>query len=297
MQSCFWALPAEGEPVRVVPLELSGERPGELKVGDRLDFRVTGVKRTEGMKIELALKDARAAGQWALLIKDSEDLEFTAVPAKAGTLILGPLEIKDSAGAVVAGTEPVQFDVVSAIDPEDKKPEQPEDIRPPVGLGFPWWIVIISAFITLLLAAAVVFAVVRWSARRKGAKLPEMPKAPPKPEDEEALAALSALELKGLLRGGGHKLHYFAVSEILKRYFGRRFGFDALESTTSELILRLDDGMHATDKILDRVEMLFSRLDRVKFTDHVPPDEEGAAVINEARKLVTDTRRVPLHAV
>ena len=76
-----------------------------------------------------------------------------------------------------------------------------------------------------------VFALSRYRKARKGP-----PPPPPKPPYDEAIAALAALDaqqypLKGMVRE-----YVFELSEIVKRYSERRFGVNAAEFTTEEML-------------------------------------------------------------
>ena len=52
---------------------------------------------------------------------------------------------------------------------------------------------------------------------------------------EIALRELDKLKNKGLLQSGGAREHYFELSEILRRYLGKRYLFPALDWTTEEI--------------------------------------------------------------
>ncbi len=60
------------------------------------------------------------------------------------------------------------------------------------------------------------------------------------PAEEYALERLRALARSGQLETDDLRPVYFTLSEIVREYLGRRFGFDALELTSAELLDTLD---------------------------------------------------------
>ena len=77
----------------------------------------------------------------------------------------------------------------------------------------------------------------------------------------------------------------------MKTYLGGRYRFDAEESTARELCSILQREKGVGDDVLREVEEIFSKLDFVKFTDHVPPSDEGMVLLERAKKLVLTTKR------
>lgn len=220
------------------------------------------------------------------------DLKFTVIAAKPGQLAIPSLAIVDGTGKTLARTNPFTLQVASAIAPSDQKPKDPSPPRPPVMLSFPWIVIAGLVILALLAIAGIVYATVRW-ARRPKAK-PAAPPAPPeKSEDEIALGALASLEREQLMRKGLYKKHYFQISEVLKAYLGARYRVDAVESTTREMLAMLE---HATlpPESLRELEGMFTKLDFVKFTDHVPELPEGEDLLARARALVLKTRKPPV---
>jgi hypothetical protein len=266
-----------------------------LRVGDSLELKVNGIRATD---IESPTEHLEDEG-WEIQAKPQNektpgnDFRFFAVPLKPGNLNLPSLLLKDSNGKQVGRTNPLNVEVKSAISPNDPHPQEPEKSAPPVGLAFPWWIVLAAGILALILLAGLVYGVYRWVKQRKK-KLPPVAAEPPLPEDEAALQRLSELEKKGFLNRGEFKAHYFRISEILKLYVGARYRFDAPESTTREIIVFLEDKKSASDAVIDRLESLFNKLDRVKFTDHFPESEEASSLVAEAREFVMVTRRPPM---
>jgi hypothetical protein len=153
----------------------------------------------------------------------------------------------------------------------------------------------------LIVVGAIAYSLYRWNKSRKAALLAK-PVEPPKPEDEVALAALAQLEKSGTLERGEFKKHYFKVSEILKNYIGARYGFDAPENTTREMMQNLREAWAKElspesgngEKRLTGLSELFVQLDRVKFTDYVPASIESQGVVGVAREFVRATRRKPV---
>lgn len=274
----------------------------EHQVGDEIVLRIPQLSIPEGssgpLKVELppgtpALNDE---GLEIFTKSEASDFKLIVVPMKAGRLTLPSLAIQDSAGKSFARTNPFRFEVKSAIRPDDPKPQEPAELRPPAELAFPWWAVALMAVGALLVVGAIGYSLYRWNKNRKAtlAKVVE----PPKPEDEVALAALTKLEKSGALERGEFKKHYFGVSEILKHYIGQRYGFDAPENTTREMLENLRQAwareLGGDEKQLSSLSELFEQLDRVKFTDYVPASIESQGVINVAREFVRATRRRPV---
>jgi hypothetical protein len=272
--------------------------PSQVRVGDTLIAKLQGgdVKR---LPKDLKIKSPPGTPEETDLgfdIQDNvatsgEDLIVSIVATKAGNIALPSLALVDASGKAVARTNPVSFVAQSTISKDDPKAKEAEPPRPPVSLGFPLSTLVAIGILVLLLVGALVYAVIRWSRARRAA-IPIV-KEPPKPEHEVALAALEQLEKRGLMRSGQFKAHYFAISEILKHYIGARYEFDAAESTTDEMLSVLRERRLMPGKSEESLSEVFERLDRVKFTDHAPVSVEGMELLEEAKKFVLSTRRLP----
>jgi len=112
----------------------------------------------------------------------------------------------------------------------------------------------------------------------------------PLPPWEEALAALDAMPWREWLEAGQVKRYYYALSQVLKRYIERRFGFDAVEQTTTEILLSMR--AHRTP-MRDEVGRFFSRYDIVKYAKWEPPTAEAESAIAQVREFVVKTRPAP----
>lgn len=277
--------------------------PPRVVVGDQLRAKIEAQVKENHLGPGLQVKMPPAAGEPLDLGFDvSEKVEqvgdqvcLRVSPLKAGNLSIPSLGIVDASGKFVARTNPIQIEVVSAIPKDDPKPKESEPLKPPLSLGFPVATLIALGVLVLALFAGGVFAIVGWIQKRKSEIT--KPVEPLRSEDERALIALVHLEKKGYLKAGQFKPHYFGVSEILKRYMGERYGFEAAESTTEELLSALREEAQGkgliSSEALELLTSMFERLDRVKFTDHIPVAFEGVELLEEAKKVVMMTRRPP----
>lgn len=182
---------------------------------------------------------------------------------------------------------PQTLHVKGIIDPEQQNPEMREDLRPlPMRYTTRWWPL-------WGLAAVALGFFLFWLWRRRQARaLAPVPERPRDPPDIEALARLRALEAEQLIAQGRHKEHYFRLSETARDYFGRIYGFDALEMTTDELLATLR-GRSTPGLDFDAIAAFFQAGDLVKFARREPSDGEAKEATDAVRTFVERTRPRP----
>jgi hypothetical protein len=111
---------------------------------------------------------------------------------------------------------------------EDIKPNEDVPVRSWRLLG---WLAALAA-----LAALIYFARRAWLGRAP----PALPTVPPLPLPERTRRALDALEAEHLPERGMQREFHFQLSGIARGYLGQRFGFDALECTSGELLREVE---------------------------------------------------------
>jgi hypothetical protein len=291
----------------VFDIERVGEGKAAVLVGDSLTLKVANVS-IPGLSapvgsLQIAVpensgEDLQESG-WDISQQaspqGSSDLVLGATPLKSGNLTLPSLALKTADGKNVGRTNPFRLTVASAIKSDDKKPEEAEPPAPPSGIPFPFWFMAALIGLGVAILLAIVILLMRYL-RTRGRKTPVVPAAPPKPEDEVALSELTTLEGKRLCAAGKFKSHYFTVSEVLKNYIGARYDFNAPECTSGEVIGRFENNQWIAPAQVDGLESLFTRLDRVKFTDHIPNPNEGKELLEAARQFVISTRKIRMAA-
>ena len=155
------------------------------------------------------------------------------------------------------------------------------DLKPPE--TFPnLWLWIVPGL--LLLAAGLAYAGSRLARRFR--RIRELA-ASPLPPWEQALAALDELPWQEWLAAGQVKRFYYALSQVLKRYIERRFEFNAVEQTTTEILASMRT---YRTPMRDEAGQFLTRSDFVKYAKTVPSDEEARSAIDQVRDLVMRTR-------
>jgi hypothetical protein len=126
--------------------------------------------------------------------------------------------------------------------------------------------------LAIALIAVATLLIQRWLARR-----PKQPPAPPPPRPawEIALEKLEKLRRKQeelLAEQRGEEL-IDGVSDAVREYLGKRYGFDGLESTSDETLSHLER-LRPQKLSLSGVQLLLAQCDLVKFA-RLPPDREA----------------------
>lgn len=263
------------------------------RVGDTIYFKIASgdlkPTRVAPQKVEGKPEfDSLQAGYKVVEVPNAEGLVGITL-LKPGTLEVSALELFEDEKRLET-TNPLTIKVESAIDPSDQKPKEPEPPLPPISTPFPIVLALLVALAIVALALIGYLIYRKWKAPKKELILPEIPASSPLPEHEVALTELQSLESQHLEQKGDFKRLYFGISEIMKRYLGARFGFDAEESTSRELFEKLE-GYHLSPSTVGSVRELFRLLDIVKFTDQTPSLNEPGELFAKAREIIQNTKR------
>lgn len=141
----------------------------------------------------------------------------------------------------------------------------------------------------LLVLAALIYIILRWSKKPTPKALPKPVLA--RPIHELALERLDKLEADQLWQSGNIKGFYSELTDILREYIEQRFNIPALEQTTDEIIAsmrRLTD--FSVDQI-DRTRRLLFLSDLVKFAKEKPLGSENDTNLGLVRTFILDTKR------
>ncbi len=130
-----------------------------------------------------------------------------------------------------------------------------------LGAGYAWLYYLIPAIAAL--AGLILFLILR-----KKVVLEEAGKIPLKSPWIAARDRLLALRNSAL----EPKPYYIELSEIIREYLQRRYGFSAPEMTTYEIRIEMD-GISLSDDLRDRLLTLLDNADLAKFAKYIPEKE------------------------
>lgn len=180
-------------------------------------------------------------------------------------------------------TEPIQTQIFSVL-PTGETPEL-TPARAPVAVWVDDYTLLWAGagLLALLIAGGAGFFISR---RNR----PEPPPPPPRPAHLVALEKLSALTPGDLLDRGEYMLFYVRMSEAIREYLGRRYGFPGTELTTTEILNHLTtvearEGWPKGIAYSDVRDWL-NYCDLIKFSDLVPERERSEQLLRQAFSTV-----------
>lgn len=192
--------------------------------------------------------------------------------ARSNALTLQVVPVKVTADDPIAGFAPV-------AEPEGKKFF---DFVPDWLADF-WWIIII---------AVVAIAAFIWAMRRYKKEDTVLKKKPEPTPYETAMKNLRELKARNLWEQGMEKEYFTRLTDILRIYLDKRFGINAMEMTTREIMDRLYES-DVKDK-RDYVRQILSVADFVKFAKVRPLPADNIAAYENAVKFVEETKPEPI---
>jgi len=111
---------------------------------------------------------------------------------------------------------------------------------------------------------------------------------PQLPPHQQAMQEIERIKSEKVWQKGLQKEYYTQLTDTLRTYIEKRFGFKALEMTTDEIIDRLES-VHDADAIRE-LKMLLQMADLVKFAKFIPMMNENDANLMNAVNFINDTK-------
>ncbi len=144
-----------------------------------------------------------------------------------------------------------------------------------------WWIGLIA-----VMAALICF---EEALRRKpGVKLPTIISKKPVDPWDEALDELNELKERKLWEQGQEKEYFTRLTDILRVYLQKRFGINAMEMTSRQIMQTLASDADLRDKRV-LVRQILDMADFVKFAKVRPLPDDNIAAWNNAVSFIKDT--------
>ena len=148
-----------------------------------------------------------------------------------------------------------------------------------------WW----AWLAGLLLLAFGLYAYFKWYKKGINPLKPVKKRLPPY---EEAMQALSNLKSRNLWQHGQEKEYYTALTDILRVYIDRRFGINAVEMTSTQIMdkIRQNEDAHIAKEQLNNVLEI---ADFVKFANMHTLADDNEIAFQRAVNFVEQTKPLP----
>jgi hypothetical protein len=278
--------------------------PDKVTLGDTFNYVIT-LRHDPADAYALPADLVAPFAKGGIEPRGEPQVQRTAAPSEARTVFTLPLAVTGSlkpqlpeltlhvqgpagpriykvAGPPIAVESLVDSEGQGMMDRAHHGPKPPE----PVWMRSWLWLGLLAA-----LAAVVAAIVLLRKLRKKQREEAARPPPPPKPH-EVAFHRLKALRLRAPWRTGAGRAAIFELSEIVRVYLGERFGFNAIDLTSDELVAGLKAREAGGAQGLEAAA--FARQvaweDLVKFARVEPTEAECLAAIEFASQLVERTQ-------
>lgn len=108
------------------------------------------------------------------------------------------------------------------------------------------------------------------------------------PPHEKAINDINAIKQENLTVSEDNKEYYTRLTDALRRYMETRFNFSAMEMTTSEIIMHLQN--ETDQQKIDELRELFETADLVKFAKHTALINENDRNLMAAVEFINTTK-------
>lgn len=253
-------------------------------LGERSDTLTRFVEvagRTDGDTVEIENNRIQIKRDWILQSFDS------------GLYVLPPVQYVvgndtfKSSGQLTLKVMPANVDTLSNIHgykSVESVPFHLFDYLPDFIVDY-WWIYVI--IIVILAIGAVVYYQM---GKRTGIVPPQVTLVPPY---DEAMARLDELKNRQLWQSGQEKTYYTELTDILRNYIDRRFGINAMEMTSSQIISTLRRNKE-TKAVNEQLGQILEIADFVKFAKVKPLASDNEASLQRAINFVEETKPAPV---
>ncbi len=166
-----------------------------------------------------------------------------------------------------------------------------KDIKEPFDEPFNWkWYLPIGITILAIILAAQIAVLLYLRFFKKKINIVDAPAKPVVPPHVLALAELETIKQEALYSKGQVKEYYSAISDCVRTYIEGRFGVNALESTTDEIMTAFRTVVIDKES-KEKLQQLLSLSDLVKFAKMSPLETEHVMSLQHAFDFVNGTKR------
>lgn len=140
----------------------------------------------------------------------------------------------------------------------------------------------------LIIAMVIILLLRKWWLARKNRPV-EVPVTPPLPPDAEALKSLEQLEKEGAWKNPDQNKYYENLSRILKHYILGRFGLNAPDMDSTEILQQMPVIFPDENRVFELKQWLHEA-DLVKFAKVKVREEIAHQALQNLKQWILDTR-------
>ena len=207
--------------------------------------------------------------------------------------LLPPFKVIDDRDTIYSNQVALK---VSTIPVNVDAPEDFYDIKdvwkPPFVLA-DYYPLIFGILLTLFMICVIGYIIQRLRNRKtvETEKKEILPKIPP---HEIAIQELNEIKQQKLWQQGRNKEYYTQITETLRRYIFRRYGINAMEMTSFEILELIQQEYYDSQSVYETLKQILQLADYVKFAKlHPLPDENTLSLAN-SYLFVNQTKQVEL---
>lgn len=203
--------------------------------------------------------------------------------------LLPPFKAIDGTDTVYSGQVALK---VSTVPVNADKPDEFNDIKqvwkPPFVLA-DYYPLIYGILLTLFLICAVGYIIKR--IRNRKSIIPFKNLEPKLPPHEQAIRELDEIKQQKLWQQGRNKEYYTSITDTLRKYIVDRFGVNAMEMTSGEILAVLHKQPEAAP-VYESLKQILQLSDFVKFAKMNPLPDENDLSLSNAYRFVEQTKPV-----
>lgn len=245
-----------------------------FKPRQQLTPGVEVVKETVGDTVSLDGGNIQLTKSYTIT---SFDEHLYAIPA---------LRVKVNGKPYIGTTVPLK---VITMDVDTLHPDKffpPKDVQDNPFLWSEWSPLFWLSMLMLLLCAAGVYLWIRMKQNKPiVARIRIVRHIPP---HQKALSEIEHLKAEHLQNSEDQKAYYTRLTDTLRRYINERFGFNAMEMTSTEIIMKLQET--GDRKMIDELRELFMTADLVKFAKYSTLINENDSNLVNAIEFINTTK-------
>lgn len=151
---------------------------------------------------------------------------------------------------------------------------------------------LITSVVAAVFIAALALLSIRIISKRRRTTGSESVPQPSIPPHVRAIQELEALHNRKLWQSGKTKSYYTALTDILRTYLSGRYGLNAMEMTSDE-IMQAAEPLRLPEKRSNDLRDILDTADLVKFARQVPEAEANENLYYAAYYFVEDTKETP----